>query len=178
MRTTESYKIAHQNRINNAQGALIEKEITRACEYYKIQKIADIEKTPEPLKIIKKLKSGTIVAKPTKDKAQSDYKGILSTGETIIFEAKSTMKDSISRRVLTKKQMEVLENYQQLGAQSFVLVALRHDFYMIPWLVWREMKIIFGKQSLKNEDLSEFKVPYKRGIMFLHHITKIINERV
>jgi recombination protein U len=169
---TVTQKQAWQNRVSNAQGHLIEGKIKKACLYYQVQGIADIDKTPEPFKVIKKLKNGTCLVRPTRDKAQPDFKGTLKNGTSIIFEVKSTMKESISRSALTENQVNVLQAYQLMGAQSFVCVSIQNEFFMIPWIMWRDMKLIYGRASLKQEDIQEYKVPYQNGIMFLHHILK------
>ncbi len=41
-----------QGRVNRKNGEVLESYILEACCYYREQKIADIDKTPEPFKVL------------------------------------------------------------------------------------------------------------------------------
>ena len=81
--------LRYQNRKNRAQGAFFEQMINGACDFYRSRQIADIEKTPEPMRPIKDLGGGKFIAHYTKA-AQADFKGFLFGGQTVMFEAKHT----------------------------------------------------------------------------------------
>ena len=75
---------------NRAEGAGFESLISSACDYYRAIGLADIEKTPEPMKPLGGAdRSGRFLACYTKQ-ALPDYKGVLSGGRAVVFEAKHT----------------------------------------------------------------------------------------
>ena len=69
----------YQNAVNNAQGHFFEDYIKAACALYSRQGRAEIDKTPEPFRVLEKLKDGI-------------FKGPLRAG------AQSSLKQSIPRR--------------------------------------------------------------------------------
>lgn len=139
------YERRQQGRRAKYAGERFENMISAACNYYRSQNIADIEKTPEPMRPLKPYgdrRRGQYVAVFTK-KAQNDYKGILNGGRCIAFEAKHTDADKIEASAVSDRQAELLENYEKMGASCFVLVSFKFEqFYRIPWSVWRDMKDI------------------------------------
>lgn len=161
---------SYQNRINNAQGHLIEGEVMRGCMYYKEQGFADIDKTPEPFRVIKKGTRGIFTGQFTKSKAQPDFKGTMRGGKTIVFEVKSTQEDNIKQSVLSEKQSATLESYYNLGAISFVLVAIQDEFFTVPWDLWRDMKEYFGRKYVKAIDLERYHVKYSLRVCFLDKV--------
>ena len=71
------YERRQQGRRAKYAGERFENMISAACNYYRSQNIADIEKTPEPMRPLKPYgdrRRGQYVAVFTK-KAQNDYKG-------------------------------------------------------------------------------------------------------
>lgn len=167
MKSTER---AWKNRISNAQGRGMENEIDRACLYYRQQKIAAIEKTPEPFKVLQKHGNGRFTGMFTREKAQPDYKGILTGGTTIVFEAKSTMEDRIKQSAVTPTQADILGVYFSMGAVAFVCVAIQNHFFTIPWILWRDMKTIYGRKYLTAAEIQQYQVRYSMGVMFLEKI--------
>lgn len=163
---------AWKNRISNAQGKGFEAEIDRACVHYQQKKLAAIEKTPEPFIVIKKQKGGNFTGKFTNKKAQPDYKGTLPGGQTIVFEAKSTLEDRIQQSAVTPTQAEILENYYHMGAIAFVCISIQNQFFAIPWHVWRDMKAIYGRKYVKPEEIQRYKVRYSMGVMFLERVAE------
>ncbi|MCD8355889.1 MAG: Holliday junction resolvase RecU [Clostridia bacterium] len=133
-------------------GANFEKLIDSACNYYRREGIADIEKTPEPMKPIKSIGGGKFIAVYT-DKAQADYKGYLQDGKAVYFEAKATMTDRITQDRVTKNQTERLERAYRMGVEVFVLCCFNDMvFIRVPWKVWRNMKDYFGRKYIAAED--------------------------
>ena len=65
---------------SKAQGDYFEALIEAGCNFYRDRKVADIEKTPEPMRPIKDLGGGKFIAHYTKA-AQADFKGFLFRGE-------------------------------------------------------------------------------------------------
>ena len=89
---------AVQGAASNARGRDFEDYLDRACQLYRNIGIANIEKTPEPFKCLKKNKGGRAIVQFIHH-AQPDYKGVLLNGQAIIFEAKCTTKDKIQQSV-------------------------------------------------------------------------------
>lgn len=148
--------LRYQNRKNRAQGALFEEMINGACDWYRAQKIADIEKTPEPMQPTKDLGCGKFIAHYVST-AQPDYKGYLMGGQAVCFEAKYTDTEKMTQDRVTEDQTEHLERAYRFGAYAFVLCSFGAvGFYRIPWETWRDMKAVFGRKYITPKDLEPF----------------------
>lgn len=157
----------YQNRKNNAQGQHFEREILAGCKMYERFKIAIIDKTPEPFRVkSKNHKTGEFTGR-FNTPAQPDFQGTLYGGRSIVFEAKRTSKDRITRNVLTDTQMEVLENHNKIGALCGVCISIQDEFFFIPWNVWRDMKELYGRKYLTAADVDEYRVTFDGSVHFL-----------
>lgn len=153
-----------QGSINKAQGAAFENYISAACKYYEIKKTAFIEKTPEPMKVLKRLQDKFLCCflKP----AQPDYKGTLSSGRAVCFEAKATYSDKIEQSRVTPEQERALDQHFSLDAICFVLVAIKmQSFYRVPWEDWKNMKELFGHKYMGENDLQPYKIKIWNGVI-------------
>ena len=156
-----------RGRAAKRKGDLFENLIDATCSYYKRMGIADIQKTPEPMRIIRPInrQKGTFEAYFEKQ-AQPDFKGVTHGGRAILFEAKRTETTSISQNRVTVEQMHNFNSASNLGAECFVMVSIQErHFYKVPWNVWEDMQLIYKKKSLNKKDLTEFEVPYRNGII-------------
>ena len=149
-------------RMARAQGQHFEDMIEASCDWYREQGIANIRKTPEPMKPLgAKNRKGQFLACYTKQ-AQPDYGGTLKGGKSIYFEAKHTDNDRILQNRVTQEQWDDLERHHRLGAAAYVLVSFGLcDFYMVPWPVWRDMAEHFGRKYAKPVDLEPYEVKGK-----------------
>lgn len=157
-------------RRSRAVGEMFEHIISGACSYYREKGAAIIEKTPEPMRPIKPYgdrRRGQYIACFTKQ-AQPDYKGVLCDGTAIIFEAKHTDADRIQESVITDTQRKNLDDFQDMGAQCFVMVSLGlQDFYRVPWSVFGNMKPKFGRKYMKQEELEQYRIRQKCGTLLM-----------
>ena len=145
-------------RRSKAAGETFERWISSACEFYKKQGWAHIEKTPEPFHITGKERSGEVRGFYEK-KGQPDYKGILCDGTGIMFEAKHTDSDRMRQEVVTDTQWESLDLYEKFGAHCYVMVSMGlRNFYSVPWDVWKRMKELYGRKYMKEEDLKPYQL--------------------
>lgn len=149
-------------------GEQFENMIAQACDLYRQHDIADIEKTPEPMKVLKDMGNGRFLACFIKS-AQPDYKGIMQGGRAVNFEAKYTDRGRLEQSVVTEAQAERLERAFSYGAHTFVMVAFGiHDVFRIPWAVWRNMKEHFGRKYITPADVRKYTVLHFNGyLMFL-----------
>ena len=166
----------YQNKMNNAQGQHFEREILAGCKMYERYKIAVIDKTPEPFRVTKKSRDGVFTGRFSTT-AQPDFQGTLHGGRSIVFEAKRTSKDRITRNVLTDTQMDRLEVHNRLGALCGVCISIQDDFFFIPWRVWRDMKELFGRQYIKADDVEQFRVKFDGAVHFLDNEDCITGSR-
>lgn len=98
--------------------------------------------------------------------AQPDFKGILMDSTMILFDAKHTDKDKISRDVVTTEQQACFERYMKLGAMCFLVVSLEFkEFYRVPWVVFRDMKKIYGHKYMNREELEPYRIKYSNGVV-------------
>jgi recombination protein U len=154
---------------NNAQGHIFEDAITRACKLYAMQGKATVDKTPEPFRVLHKQRDGIFTGRFTA-LAQPDFQGTLNNGQSIVFEAKYTTTDRISRNVLTQEQQETLEAHHLMGAQTAVVCGIQSDFFRIPWVIWRDMKQIYGRQYLQATDIEQYRIKFDGAVRFLDYI--------
>ena len=154
---------------NKRNGQQFEDLIEAACEQYFLDKVAKIEKTPEPIKQVGPMqKNGRFIAVYEKA-AQVDYKGTLKKGgRTVCFDAKHTESDRIQQSAISSDQEDCLDGYMEMGAVCFVLVSFGfRDFFKVPWGVWKNMKKIYGHKYLKPEEIEQYRVEYRGYLRFL-----------
>lgn len=165
--------------MNKREGEHFEAMIEASLIWYKLRGVADIEKTPEPMKQLSKPnKKGQFLACYTKA-AQPDFKGTLSGGRSIVFEAKHTDTDRMKYDRVTKEQRERLEFHHNLGAVAFVLVGFGlQDVYRIPWEVWRNMKAIYGHQYITPAEIEKYRVQYMSGVLKLLELCEAENDNI
>lgn len=160
------YSKNEQNRSNNDRGRMFENLVNQGCQYYKIHELAMIEKTPEPFRVKKKNKDGTFKGRFT-GLAQPDYKGTIKGGQAIAFEVKMTSTDRLKKSVVTNFQATCLNYHFIMGAYVGVCCLIGKTVGFIPWDDWMNMKEIFGRQYILEDELKKYQVPTPGYIDFL-----------
>lgn len=156
-----------QGKQSRAMGEYFEQMIMAASKFYEEKGISVIHKTPEPMKVLKvyNRSKGQFICCFAKQ-AQPDFKGILMDSTMILFDAKHTDREKIERSVVTEEQEECFESYMKLGAMCFLVVSLGFEkFYRIPWIVFRDMKKIFGHKYMNASELAPYELKYSNGIL-------------
>ncbi len=149
--------------ISRARGKQFEENITNALDYYESIGFVKVEKTPEPMKILKSLGNGRFLACFEKQ-AQPDYKGAIAGGRSVIFEAKFTSSDRMEQDRVLEEQEKSLEKYSAMNALCFVVAGFSTGgVYRIPWAVWRDMRSHFGRKYITEADLGEYRVPISQA---------------
>ena len=156
----------YQNAVNNAQGHSFEEYIKAGCALYSRQGRAEIDKIPEPFRVMEKLGGGIFKGRFTA-RAQPDFQGTLAGGRSIVFEAKHTTTDRLKRDVLTGEQQDTLERHAASGAVAAVCAGIGNDFFFVPWAVWRDMKEHFGRKYVTAANLEPFRVRFNGAVLFL-----------
>ena len=160
-------KNSFRGRTANKSGQFFETLVEYSCARYKQAKIADIQKTPEPMKILKPINRsrGTFEAVFAKQ-AQPDFKGVLCGGRMIMFEAKRTKATSIAKDRISDEQAINLNSATELGAECFVLVSFSEQrYFKVPWMKWRNMEMEFNKKSVNQDDLHPYEVYFEGGML-------------
>ena len=150
----DTYKRSIRGLQSRSNGEHFEGMILAASRFYEERGIAAVDKTPEAFKVLKAMdrNRGQFICCFTKQ-AQPDFKGILMDSTMILFDAKHTDKDKISRDVVTAEQQACFERYMKLGAMCFLVVSLEFkEFYRVPWVVFRDMKKIYGHKYMNREE--------------------------
>lgn len=159
---------------SRSNGEYFEKMIMAASRFYEDRGIAVIDKTPEAFKVIKPYNRdrGQFICCFTQQ-AQPDFKGALMDSTMVLFDAKHTDKGQISRNVVTEEQEECFERYMKMGAMCFLVISLEfEEFYRVPWIVFRDMKKIYGHKYMNREELAPYRVKYNNGVVkYLDGIT-------
>lgn len=149
--------------VSRAQGGYFEDLLDAACKWYEMQGIALIEKTPEPMRPVKRLGDGKYIAVYTK-KAQPDYKGVLRGGRMVMFEAKHTDADRIMQSCVSDAQEIRFNRAAELGAQCFVIVSFGlREFCRVPWPEWISMRERFGHKYATPGELAAYRLPAWSG---------------
>lgn len=160
---------------SRAAGAAFEKLIEVSCEVYKSRGLAYIEKTPEPMRPISRAdRCGRFTAVYTAT-AQPDYKGTLSGGRAIVFEAKHTDSDTMKQERVTPAQTEALSIHYDLGALCFVLISIKDRCFAIPWEVWDNMKKVYARKYITASDAKEYevKITANKGSVYLDFLPDV-----
>lgn len=161
--TSLSHKLAREN------GKIFEELISASCEYYRRAGQAEIEKTPEPRTVVGRTggRNSQMLCVNAK-KAQPDYKGTLSGGKSVVFEAKHTDSGRIQYGALTPTQLQTLDRHEKLGAECFVLVSFSFRTYArIPFFVWREMAERYGRKYILEAEAKPYQVRLAGILEFL-----------
>lgn len=162
--------LRYQNKVNNAQGHFFESAIKAACALYSDRERADVDKTPEPFRVLEKSRDGKFKGRFTA-RAQPDFQGTLDGGRSIVFEAKYTTTDRLKWDVLTQEQRDTLERHARRGALAAVCGGIGNEFFFVPWTVWRDMKEHFGRKYVTAADLEQWRVRFFNGaVLFLDYV--------
>lgn len=171
MKNAKTIRRQWQNRVNNAQGHFFEESIKAACVVYSMEGRAEVDKTPEPFRVMEKSRDGIFKGRFTAH-AQPDFQGTLAGGRSIVFESKYTTTDRLKQDVLTDQQMETLKKHDRRGALSGVCAGIGNDFFFVPWEVWDSMKILYGRQYVTAQDLEPFRVRFTGAVLFLDYVSQ------
>ena len=147
-------------------GEYFEETIEKSLRWHEDRGILKAAKTPEPMKPIRPAgKKGQFLACYTKA-AQVDFCGTMKGGRSVRFEAKQTETYRFERKRLTDEQMDDLRGHQKLGALCFVILCFGFDhFYRVPWEAWENMKEIFGRLYVREDDLKRFRIQNVGGVI-------------
>lgn len=143
---------------NRAEGKAFETLLDKSFDYANGKGFCQIDKTPEPMRILKRMPGGKFLACFLK-KAQPDYKGCIYGGRTVMYEAKYTSQDRAAQSIVNDAQTEYLDKASALGARCFILLGFAAGgVYCIPWDVWTDMKRYFGRKYVTEADLGKYRV--------------------
>ena len=149
--------------VSKAQGKIFEDRLSAAFDYYRERGLASVDKTPEPMKVLKSIGQGRFMCCFEK-KAQPDFTGTVRGGRSVMFEAKFTASDRMEQNRVLPQQADYLTRHQALGARCYVLAGFSTGHvYRIPWSIWAEMKQRFGRKYVREADLEIFLVPVENG---------------
>lgn len=125
---------ARDKYIKANMGMNFEKDITRCCDYYRENMIADIYKRPTPIKVVKMSKThpGMIEEAYFQEKSTTDFVGIYKA-KYIDFECKETIHDSIPYSMIREQQFRHLKTIIEMGGIGFFLVSFKtvQEVYLI-----------------------------------------------
>lgn len=156
--------------MNQARGQMFEALIATSCLRYDEEGRGQIEKTPEPMRVLRRTSDRSRFICAFEKRAQPDYKGTLAGGRAVVFEAKVTEAGRISQSAVTEDQAARLQRFHEYGALAFVLVSFSFEsFCRVPWPVWRDMRAIYGRGYMTcSEAEAAGKVPFTGSrILFL-----------
>ncbi len=143
---------------NRAEGKAFEALIDRSFDYFNGKGFCQIDKTPEPMKIIKRLSNVRFIACFLK-KAQPDYKGTVKGGRSVMYEAKYTSRVRAEQSIVNEVQTDYMDKAASLGARCFILLGFSTGgTYCIPWHVWSDMKRYFGRKYVTEKDIQQYRI--------------------
>lgn len=131
MGTWNDYNRSLAGSRSRATGELFEGMILAASRFYEERGISVIDKTPEPMRVIRPLdrNRGQFICCFEKQ-AQPDFKGILQDSTMVLFDAKHTDTEKIVRDVVTQEQEACFERYKKLGAMCFLVVSIGFEKFL------------------------------------------------
>ena len=175
--TLEEYRRMTAGKRSREAGASFEDAISASLSWHEARGLLKADKTPEPMKPLSKPnKQGQFLACFTK-KAQVDFCGTMHGGRSVRFEAKQTDTDRFNRNRLTDEQMDDLRGHEKLGALCFILLCFGIDrFYRVPWNIWENMKEIYGRKYVKENDVKHYRIPSVAGVLKIMHGILDVNE--
>lgn len=125
---------ARDKYIKANMGMNFEKDITKCCDYYRENMIADIYKRPTPIKVVKMSKThpGMIEEAYFQEKSTTDFVGIYK-GKYIDFECKETIHDLVPYSMIREQQFRHLKTIIEMGGIGFFLVSFKtaQEVYLI-----------------------------------------------
>lgn len=140
---------------NRALGGAFERQIDLSLLWYDRKGLAKIIKTPEPMRVIKRLDGGKFIACFEK-KAQVDYSGTMKSGCAVRIEAKATTTGRFTYDRVKKEQLDDLESHAKFGACCFVLCAFAADkVYRVPWWAWKAFPETLGRKYWTEQDADD-----------------------
>ena len=151
-------------------GSRFEALIEKACNRYRKDGMAIIYKNSEPLRPSGKFGKGGAISAYYQKKSVPDFTGVLKGGQAIMFEAKHVSgKPSIPFSRLQEHQERYLIDFEDMGAQSYVLIGFdMTDFYMIPIDDYLNLKANNGKKSLNKNEIEDYRIEKTtKGLKFL-----------
>ncbi len=139
-------------------GQQFESVVKQACEHYRRQGIADIEKLNEPVKQLGGMDTKGHFKACYEKKSSVDFGGNLRTGQGVYFECKCTSKDRLLKSAVGEHQAEYMERKEHMGCMVFVLANIQGKTFAVPWNVWRDMKQHFGVLYITTETANRYEV--------------------
>ena len=151
-----------------AKGAAFESRIERSFAYYRSKGFAVVAKESEPMRPIKPIGQGRFIACYER-KSKPDYSGVIKGGRFVCFEAKYTDTMRMQYSYVQQHQADYMDEVQQYSARCFVLCGFNSgNVYRVPWYIWKNMKELYGRKYVTEEDLSKYEVPVgKDGTLFV-----------
>lgn len=164
---TEAQRIK-ESYIKANMGMDFEKDVSKSCDYYRLQGIADIYKRPTPIKIVKmnKQKPGQICEAYFEEKSTTDYVGIYKE-KYIDFECKETIHDEIPYHMIREQQYRHLEFILKLGGIGFFLVSFKRaqEVYLMPAKIILEAEKEKYHRGFKREFFQEHGILVERSYL-------------
>lgn len=144
------------------RGKVLEELITWSNNQYEARGIALIRKIPTPIKPLKILKNGKVIAFFA-EKSTLDYMGV-HKGTPLAFDAKETREtDRFPLQNIQEHQMDFMENWTQNGGIAFLIInfvildkVYRIDYQTVKdyWDIWQQNR---GRKGFAYIPLLEFK---------------------
>lgn len=158
-----AYKIRGKKARNN--GKKFETMIDTTCLAYQKKGLAFIQKTPEPMRVVKNKGKGQFLCVFEK-KAQPDYTGVLKNGTSILMEAKHTDGTNLPFDRINSVQWQALKQHQLYGGETYVLISFGCvSYYLVPFEPLYKLKTQGTKKSVNEKDIETYKIPYKNGLV-------------
>lgn len=116
------------------RGMLLEQEVELTNKQYGIKGIAQIQKVATPIKVIRKMPGGKLMACWDK-KSTVDFVGCLYDGTYVCFDAKETQEKSLKLANIKPHQLKHMKDTYELGGAAFILVWFRklEKCYALPY---------------------------------------------
>lgn len=167
------------------RGSSLEEFINMTNDTYRTNGLALIQKVPTPITPINIDKASRHITLAYFDqKSTVDYIGVVQ-GVPVCFDAKECNKDTFPLENIHRHQVAFMENFEQQGGISFILISYtkRDLFYYLRFSKMMEFwqrKEQGGRKSFRFEELEpDYLLPKNRGVLvpYLDGLQRDLSER-
>lgn len=175
---TEAQRIK-ESFIKANMGMDFESDVSKTCDFYRLQGKADIWKRPTPIKVVKMSKEhpGMISEAYFQEKSTTDYVGIYK-GRYIDFECKETIHDEIPYAMIREQQYLHLDLIIRLGGIGFFLVSFKRaqEVYLMRAEIILEAVKEKHHPGFKREFFKEKGILVRRGYNPPYYLLEAIDK--
>lgn len=160
------------------RGDALEELILLTIDYYRIHKLARIDKVSVPIKVIEMNDRGFITKAFFEKKSTVDFHGIIQ-GVGIAFDVKETRLKSLPFKNIHDHQLEFMKDISEQSGLAFLIVhfIFCDEYYVLPYEV---IEAFYSKNNRRSIPYAEMLPEYKidRPTNGILHFLPVLNTYI